>query len=60
MKNKFEIKNFFEFVCPLKWDNLDKTDDKNVRFCSSCKKQVLKAADLDSFNRLAYENKCVA
>ena len=60
MKNKFEIKNCFEFVCPLKWNNLEKTDDKNVRFCGSCEKQVFKASDLDSFSKLANENKCVA
>ena len=57
---KFEIKNCFEFVCPLKWDNLEKTDNKNVRFCGSCEKQVFKATDLDSFSKLANENKCVA
>ena len=60
MKNKFEIKNCFEFVCPLKWNNLEKTDDKNVRFCGSCEKQVFKATDLDSFQELSDQNKCVA
>lgn len=60
MKEKFEIKNCFEFVCPLKWDNLEKTDNNDIRFCGSCEKQVFKASDLDSFNRLANENKCVA
>ena len=60
MKSKFEIKNCFEFVCPLKWDNFQKTDNKNIRFCSTCEKQVFKASDLDSFDTLANENKCVA
>ena len=60
MKDKFEIKNCFEFVCPLKWDNLEKTDNNDIRFCGSCEKQVFKASDLDSFSRLANENKCVA
>ncbi len=59
-KKKFEIKNCFEFICPLKWDNLAKTDDKNVRFCGSCEKQVFKAKDLESFGKLSNENKCVA
>ena len=60
MKDKFEIKNCFEFVCPLKWDNLEKTDNNNIRFCGSCDKQVFKASDLESFSKLADENKCVA
>ena len=60
MKNKFEIKNCFEFVCPLKWDNLEKTYNNDIRFCGSCEKQVLKASDLESFNKLANDNKCVA
>ena len=60
MKEKFEIKNCFEFVCPLKWDNLEKTDNNDIRFCGSCEKQVFKASDLDSFSKLANDNKCVA
>ena len=60
MKNKFEIKNCFEFVCPLKWDNLEKTDNKNIRLCGSCDKEVYKASNLESFSKLADENKCVA
>ena len=60
MRNKFEIKNCFEFVCPLKWDNLEKTDNKNIRLCGSCDKEVYKASNLESFSKLADENKCVA
>ena len=60
MKEKFEIKNCFEFVCPLKWDNLQKTDNNDIRFCGSCDKQVFKASSLKSFSKLANENKCVA
>ena len=60
MKDKFEIKNCFEFVCPLKWDSLEKTDNNNIRFCGSCDKQVFKASDLESFSKFANENKCVA
>jgi len=60
MKQKFEIKNCFQFVCPLEWDNLKATDDKNIRFCGSCEKQVYKATDLDSFQELSDQNKCVA
>ena len=37
MSNNIEIKNCFEFVCPENWNNFEKTDNKNVRFCGSCK-----------------------
>ena len=60
MNHNIEIKNCFEFVCPLKWDNLQKTDNKDIRFCGSCDKQVFKASGLKSFSKLANENKCVA
>ena len=60
MKEKFEIKNCFEFICPEKWDNLEKSDNESVRFCGSCEKQVFKAINKKSFDRLAKENKCVA
>ena len=58
MKDKFEIKNCFEFVCPLKWDNLEKTDNNDIRFCGSCEKQVFKATNKNDLSRLAKENKC--
>ena len=45
MAKNIEIKNCFEFVCPENWNNFEKTDDENVRFCGSCKKQVFKATD---------------
>ena len=49
MKNKFEIKNCFEFVCPLNWDNLEKTDNRNIRFCGNCEKQVYTEEVLNNF-----------
>ena len=60
MKEKFEIKNCFEFICPLKWENLEKTDNSNIRFCGSCEQQVFKATDLNSFEKLSDKNKYVA
>ena len=54
------IKNCFEFICPEKWDNLEHTDNESVRFCGSCDKQVFKANDIKSLEKLSKENKCVA
>ena len=60
MKEKFEIKNCFEFVCPLKWENLENTSKKDVKYCGSCDKQVFRAKDYVAFKKLSEENKCVA
>ena len=60
MKDNFEIKNCFVFVCPLKWENLEKTDEINIRYCGSCEKQVYKAENMFSFYELSEQNKCVA
>ena len=59
MKDLF-IKNCFEFICPEKWDNLESTDNKLVRFCGSCDKQVFKANNKRELEKLSKENKCVA
>ena len=55
-----DIKNCFEYVCPEKWNNFQKTDNKDVRFCGSCNKQVFKATNKKSIDKLAKQNKCVA
>ena len=60
MNKDIEIKNCFEFVCPENWNNFEKTDDKNVRFCGSCEKQVFKATDKETLKELSKKNMCVA
>lgn len=60
MKEKFEIKNCFEFVCPLKWEHLENTSKKDVKYCGSCDKQVFRAKDYIAFQKLSEESKCVA
>ena len=60
MKKHIKIKNCFEFVCPENWNNFEKTDDENVRFCGSCEKQVFKATDKEILEELSKEKKCVA
>ena len=32
MNKNLDLKNCFEFICPEKWDNLEKSDNKSVRF----------------------------
>ena len=36
------IKNCnLKFKCPLKWDNLTETDNKNICFCNKCNENVV-------------------
>ena len=60
MTEDLEIKNCFEFIFPEKWDNLERSDNENVRFCGLCEKQVFKATSKKSFDNFAKQNKCVA
>ncbi len=60
MKIDLDIKNCFEYICPEEWDNLEKSDNESIRFCGSCEKQVFKATDKESFDKLVKGNKCVA
>ena len=56
----YKVQDCFEFVCPELWDNLEKTEDKNVRSCNSCEKSVYKATNKEKMYQLAGEGKCVA
>ena len=56
----YKVQDCFEFVCPELWDNLDLTDDKNIRSCISCEKSVYKATTKEKMYQLADEGKCVA
>ena len=60
MEKNIEIKNCFEFICPENWNNFERTDDENVRFCGSCEKQVFKATDKETLEELSKGKKCVA
>jgi hypothetical protein len=50
----------FEYKCPLQWENLPKSDSSNVRFCSSCEKNVYFAHSQNELENLAKAGKCVA
>ena len=60
MNDEIIIKNCFQYICPEKWDNLEQGDNKNIRFCGSCEKQVYKANNKKSFNNFLKEDKCIA
>jgi hypothetical protein len=61
LKSKDKIINCeFEFKCPLSWENLQKLENNDVRFCSSCEKNVYFAQSQNELDKLANEGKCVA
>lgn len=59
-----DIKEFeacaFKFKCPLKWENLEERDDKDVKYCSVCMENVYHAPNLLEFKRRVKEKKCVS
>lgn len=60
-KIKDQIMNCdWKFKCPLSWNGLQTSENKDVRFCSSCQKDVHFAYTQSQLNQLASEGKCVA
>ena len=59
-----DIKEFEEcaltFKCPLKWEDLEKTDDEDVRYCKECMENVYQVPNLLAFKKRAKEKKCVS
>ena len=63
MNNEVVIENcFVQYECPLKWDGLAKTNDKDdkIRFCDKCKENVYRVASTDELKKTkALGKKCV-
>jgi hypothetical protein len=59
-----EIKEFedcaFKFKCPMDWDNLEETDDVDVKYCSVCEENVYHAPNLLEFKQRVKEKQCVS
>jgi len=50
----------FEFECPKKWANLDETNVKSVRYCSSCNRNVFLSVTTEQFTSKALKGRFVA
>ncbi|MDY3558063.1 TIGR02996 domain-containing protein [Gemmata sp. JC673] len=50
----------FEFPCPKKWEQLQGTDDPNVRHCGSCGEDVYYSQSLTEARTHAQMGRCVA
>lgn len=61
LKAKDKIINCeFEYKCPLQWSGLQKSENEDIRFCSSCEKNVYFAHSQSELDDLATAGKCVA
>jgi hypothetical protein len=50
----------FEFECPKQWAELHATENKRIKFCSTCNHEVYLASSQEEFNEYAVSGKCVA
>jgi hypothetical protein len=49
----------FPMQCPMIWDELEFVDDTK-RFCKYCNKNIYKVDDIDAYEELSLQNKCMA
>ncbi|MFO0735982.1 MAG: TIGR02996 domain-containing protein [Labilithrix sp.] len=50
----------FEVQCPKNWDDLERTEKPDERWCKSCKKRVYYASTIPAARRLAIAGQCVS
>ncbi len=63
MNEKIKISNCefrFEFECPKNWEDLEKSDDDNVRNCRQYNQKVYFAENKDQLINFIFNKKCVA
>ncbi len=49
-----------DFVCPMTWDTLEKTEHARQRFCASCQKRVTLCVNAQEAVLRADQNECIA
>jgi hypothetical protein len=47
------------FVCPLKWSELEPTEQRAERFCSQCNERVYYVTTKEALQNFASQGKCV-
>ena len=55
-----KVQDCFEFQCPERWSNLKKTNQKGVKHCTVCDRNVHKAANKAQLLNFGKESKCAA
>ncbi len=61
MLAKLTIRNCkFAYRCSAKWDDLEETDDDEIRFCNDCQKEVFFCDSDETLITFVKLNRCVA
>lgn len=61
MRSKLTIRNCkFAYRCSAKWEDLEETEDDEIRFCNDCQKEVFFCDSDDTLVALVKLNRCVA
>jgi hypothetical protein len=61
MSSKLTIRNCkFAFKCTAKWDDLEETEEEEVRFCNTCQKEVFFCDSDDTLVTFVKLNRCIA
>jgi uncharacterized protein (TIGR02996 family) len=50
----------FDVLCDRRWENLQPTDDRAVRFCDACKQNVHYCETITEARRHAWDGHCIA
>ena len=47
------------YACRVKWEELERTENDLVRYCTNCSQPVFQVADLNDFERAVAARRCV-
>jgi hypothetical protein len=50
----------FDFLCPLKWENLPLDNNENERHCDKCNKTVYRVDDEETLRKYSAQGRCVS
>ena len=50
----------FDFKCPLKWESLELTDNRDIRFCKSCIRNVYQCNNKEDFIYHSKAGHCIS
>ena len=50
----------FAYKCEMKWDELDETEEDEIKFCRGCQKEVFLCETDEELTQSIKRNRCVA
>lgn len=54
------VDQLFSFKCPIRWSQLESTNEPNRRFCNSCNRNVYMSLTVEDFQKRVAEGHCTA